>query len=104
MKKYFVLVKNGKIKDFDDIYDGCVPAVIGSKSDLEVLIGMEFSINSWEQEGEKWAGKKSESSLSVTLDIDPDGNVRLLTIANASPEEVERFCHEQGLTILGSSA
>ncbi len=81
MSQHFIFVKKGKIRDFDDIYEGMVPDVISSASDLKDMLGKEFHITNWTVfENRKLVGKSSVQRVEVTIDATVGKDARMITV------------------------
>ena len=80
MSRYFVFVKKGKIRDFDDIYEGMVPEVISSADQLKSILGEKLNLNRWEiLENRKLIGKSSTENIEVTIDAIGEKEARMIT-------------------------
>lgn len=80
MSRYFVFVKKGKIRDFDDIYEGMVPEAISSADQLKSILGEKLNLNRWEiLENRKLIGKSSTENIEVTIDAIGEKEARMIT-------------------------
>ena len=85
MSRYFVFVKKGKIRDFDDIYEGMVPEVISSADQLKSILGEKLNLNQWEiLENRKLIGKNSTENIEVTIDAIGEKESRMITAKGIS--------------------
>lgn len=101
MSNHFVFVKKGKIREFDDIYEGMVPDVISSGNDLKKLLGKRFYITSWSVlESRKLVGKSSNQLIEVTIDATEEKDARMITISGISQSAANALEMQFGLKAL----
>ena len=87
MSQHYAFVKKGKIRDFDDIYEGMIPDPIMSSDDLKELLVNEFQISEWEIfENRKLIGKNSDKHIEVTIDAVGKNSARMITVNGISNE------------------
>jgi hypothetical protein len=69
MSSYTVFVKEGEIRDFDDIYEGMVPEVISSANQLKNYLTEKLNLTQWEIfENRKLIGKNEINNIKITID------------------------------------
>ena len=89
MSQYFVFVKRGDIRDFDDIYEGMIPEVISSADSLKNILSKELKITQWDIiENKKLVGKNVEEHLEVTIDAIGKKDARMITASGISKSVV----------------
>lgn len=81
MSQHYVFVKKGKIRDFDDIYEGMIPEPILSANDLKKFLSNEFELSHWGIfENRKLVGKNPEKHIEVTIDAVGEKSARMVTV------------------------
>jgi len=81
MSQHYVFVKNGDIRDFDDIYEGMVPEPILSANDLKTLLSSEFELTQWDVlENRMLVGRNPAKHIEVTIDAVGDKAARMVTV------------------------
>ncbi|MGF1766975.1 hypothetical protein L4D06_06265 [Enterovibrio makurazakiensis] len=101
MSQHYVFVKKGKIRDFDDIYEGMIPDPIMSSDDMKSLLSNEFQIDAWEIfEKRKLIGKNSAKHIEVTIDAVGDKTARMITINGIDKESAISFAEKLDLSEL----
>ncbi len=98
MSQYFVFVKEGEIRDFDDIYEGMVPEVIATADDLKAILSKELNISEWaEFESKKLIGKNTSENTEVTIDAIGKNNSRMITATGISQSKANHLASKLGL-------
>jgi len=100
MKNYYALVVDGRIKNFDDIYEGAVPGVIGNKTKLSEELSEICDINEWRRDEKSIIGKSVSTELKISFIPDQDGSVRMLNIENIEEEKLDLICSQYKLSTL----
>ena len=101
MSQHYVFVKKGKIRDFDDIYEGMVPDPIMSSDELKELLSSEFKIGEWEIfENRKLIGKNTEKHIEVTIDAIGPKTVRMITVNGISKKSAASLAEKLDLSEL----
>ncbi len=101
MSQYYVFVKKGKIRDFDDIYEGMIPDPIMSSDDLKNMLSNEFQISGWEiLENRKLIGKNSEKQIEITIDAVGAKTARMITVIGIGKESADSLAEKLDLSEL----
>ncbi|WP_434458189.1 hypothetical protein JQR85_06225 [Stutzerimonas urumqiensis] len=90
MSRYCVLIKQGEIRDFDDIYEGMIPDVISSAESIKHFLSGELSITQWEVvDGRNLSGRHNSSNISVTIDAIDGREARMITTRGMDDSSIE---------------